>query len=479
MTWHNCAGRNQPRLEPVTAIRLRNVWKVYRLYASRREQIFDTLRLPRIFFGARKPPVQEFCALKDVNLEIRRGERIGVIGRNGAGKSTLLKLITGNFSPTSGEVEVNGTVQALLQMGLGFHPDFSGYENIRSALNYNGLSGEELEAAIEDVIDFVELGEFLHQPMKTYSLGMQSRLQFAAATAIKPDILIIDEILGAGDAYFSGKSSHRIQNLALSGCTLLLVSHSMSQVLQFCEKAVWLDRGEIRAEGDTLSVVRAYEEYIERISHEKRVHQDGRVRMTVQAVGQETTQRDFPTPEWQRDRFAALLLQTRGNSLESNVGDLISRWPGEPGLRVGRVGVLDEHGSPTGTVCQGQGLSFEVEMVAEKTGYFECRVVVLLMTLDGIAVTRHLSEVLTFDLEAGDRQIVRLHYAETQLAAGEFVFSVGLFKQYDPDDVTSAIRYEILSRSFRLKVIPKHPSEPAIFHHPAEWLVCQTIKALS
>ncbi|MBM3484537.1 MAG: ABC transporter ATP-binding protein, partial [Alphaproteobacteria bacterium] len=207
-------------------------------------------------------------ALKGISFELRKGERLAVIGRNGAGKSTLLKLFNENFQPTLGHIEVNGTVQALLHTGLGFFPDFTGYENLRSSLLYNGLSPGELEGAIAEIVDFVELGEFLHQPFKTYSLGMRSRLQFAAATAIHPDILLIDEVLGAGDAYFTAKSALRVKALTGSGCTLILVSHSMEQVLQFCERAIWLEAGAIVMDGLALPVVRAYEEYARRLEHE-------------------------------------------------------------------------------------------------------------------------------------------------------------------------------------------------------------------
>ena len=210
----------------------------------------------------------EFSALKNVSLTIGKGEQIGVVGRNGAGKTTLLKLLTGNFAPTTGKIAINGTVQALMQTGLGFHPDFTGEENLRSALTYNGLTGAQFKEALADAIEFVELDEFLQQPFKTYSLGMRSRLQFAAATAIHPDILIVDEVLGAGDAYFSGKSAARMKHLTSGGCTLLLVSHSMQQVSQFCQRCIWLEAGEMVMDGPALSVVRAYEEYTRRLEDE-------------------------------------------------------------------------------------------------------------------------------------------------------------------------------------------------------------------
>lgn len=242
-------------------IEARGVAKAYTLYPNATAQAADLLGLNRLFKW-RKTEFPEHLALHGIDLALARGERVGIIGRNGSGKTTLLKLISGMIAPSAGTIQVNGRVQALMQVGVGFHPDYSGLENIRASLLYTGLAPSELKAAEADIIEFCELGEFLAQPLKTYSLGMQARLQFACATAIKPEILIVDEILGAGDAYFSVKSNLRMQRLTKSGCTLLLVSHSMAQVLQFCERAIWIDGGKVRMAGTAKAVVKQYEEFM-------------------------------------------------------------------------------------------------------------------------------------------------------------------------------------------------------------------------
>lgn len=213
----------------------------------------------------RKTRGREFWALRNINLVVGKGERIGIIGRNGAGKSTLLKLLTGNLAPTEGQVNVNGTVQALLTSGGGFHPEFTGYENIRSSLVYQGLEPDQIENAVKEIAEFTELGDFLKQPFKLYSAGMQARLTFATATVLNPDILIVDEILGAGDAYFFGKSIERMKSLVMSGATVLIVSHAMDQISRFCEKAIWVDRGKIVYRGSSLDTIAAYEEYIHKL----------------------------------------------------------------------------------------------------------------------------------------------------------------------------------------------------------------------
>lgn len=243
------------------AISLRGVGKMYKLYPSKGAHLVAALGGDRLLPRARTR-AREFWALRGIDLHLQRGQRVGVIGRNGAGKSTLLKLITGNLAPSEGTIEVHGEVRALIDAGGGFHPEFTGYENIRSALIYQGFRPSEIRAAEQDIADFTELGEFLDQPFKTYSLGMQTRLTFATATAIKPDILIVDEILGAGDAYFLSKSTERMRELVSGGATVLLVSHSLDQVMMFCDEAIWIDRGRIVERGPSLEVCKAYEKHI-------------------------------------------------------------------------------------------------------------------------------------------------------------------------------------------------------------------------
>src|SRR5262245_33479982 len=254
------------------AIRLTAVGKRYTLYPSPAEGACDALGLSWLLPGRRKR-WRHFWALRNITLTLPRGARVGIIGRNGAGKSTLLKLITRNVDPTEGEVEVIGEVQALLQAGTGMHPEFTGRQNIEAALTYQGLSGPEVREAIADIIDFTELGQFLDQPFKNYSTGMQARLAFAAATVVKPDILIVDELLGVGDGYFLSKSTERMRKLIESGASVLLVSHSMEQIVRFCGQAIWMDRGQIVRQGDALEVVKEYERYL-RLLEERRLKAD-------------------------------------------------------------------------------------------------------------------------------------------------------------------------------------------------------------
>ena len=247
-----------------TAIEAHHLCKSYKLFRSRKERILDALGLHWAMPGIGEPP--QFVALSDINIRVAAGERVGVIGRNGAGKSTLLKIISGIIAPTSGSLEISGSVQALMQIGLGFHPDFTGRENIRASILYNGLPPDMRRQAETEITDFVELGAFLDQPLRTYSMGMRSRLQFACATAINPDILIIDEVLAVGDVNFIEKCKARIRQLTSNSCTMLLVSHSMPQITDFCDRAIWIEAGTVRMDGDAESVAAAYQSFMAELS---------------------------------------------------------------------------------------------------------------------------------------------------------------------------------------------------------------------
>lgn len=237
-----------------TAIEVANVSRVFRRYQHPRYRIMELFGLP-----IPKNGYDEFQALGDINLTVGRGERVALIGRNGAGKSTLLSIICGRLQPSSGEVRVNGRIQALMELGTGFHPDFTARENVIATLAMNGITGRKARGMVDDVIDFAELEEFQDQPVKTFSAGMYARLAFSASTAIEPDILIIDEVLGAGDAYFASKSAERMRRLTIdTGATVLFVSHDMSSVERLCERAIWIDHGRSIMEGSALQVSKAY-----------------------------------------------------------------------------------------------------------------------------------------------------------------------------------------------------------------------------
>jgi ABC-type polysaccharide/polyol phosphate transport system ATPase subunit len=201
----------------------------------------------------------EYLALREVSVQVKRGEVFGIVGRNGAGKSTLLKVVSRVLCPTAGRVWVSGWVAPLLELGAGFHPELTGRENIFLNGTLLGHTRREIQARFEQIVDFAELDEFIDAPLRTYSTGMSARLGFAVATAWEPDILILDEVLGVGDESFQRKCQSKLASFREAGTTVLLVSHNMEQVKAMCHRALWLDRGVIRGIGRAEEIVQQYQ----------------------------------------------------------------------------------------------------------------------------------------------------------------------------------------------------------------------------
>ena len=211
-----------------------------------------------------KSETMEIHALKNISFEISKGDRVGIIGFNGAGKSTLLKLLAGVYYPTEGTIETKGKIAPLLELGAGFDPNFTGKANIFLNGAFLGFSEEFLNEKYDEIVEFSELGDAINYHVKTYSSGMRAKLGFSVATIVEPDILILDEVLSVGDIKFRRKSSDKIKSLINSGITVLLVSHSLSQIKDLCNKAIWIDNGELRMMGDVNEVC---DEYVKAASH--------------------------------------------------------------------------------------------------------------------------------------------------------------------------------------------------------------------
>ena len=244
------------------AIVIDNVSKQFRKTVRRHHTTLKT-EIIRWFRKGRRPLPHTFIqSLDGVSLRVPQGQTMGIIGRNGAGKSTLLKIITGIYSPTSGTVEVNGRISALLDLGAGFHPDFSGRENILINGIILGMSRSEIRTRMPAIIDFSELADFIDEPVRTYSSGMYMRLAFSVATHVDPDILLIDEILAVGDEHFSHKSRAKMNEFKKGGKTIVLVTHDLNTVHRWCDQAVWIDAGRIRAVGIPSEVVTKYRDAV-------------------------------------------------------------------------------------------------------------------------------------------------------------------------------------------------------------------------
>jgi ABC-type polysaccharide/polyol phosphate transport system ATPase subunit len=238
------------------AIALENVSKSYRLWG--RGSQFATLKSALLKRDVKIAPEASVAALRNLSFAVDRGEAFGVIGRNGSGKSTLLKLISGILKPTSGSVNVNGRIAALIELGAGFHPEITGRENIYINGIMLGLTRRDVEERFDRIVEFSGISDFLDQPVKTYSSGMYVRLGFAVAVHVDPDILIIDEVLSVGDEEFSARCVAKIQEMKYRGVTLIFVTHQLDQVRTLCDRALWLDHGQLEAIGDPMRVVDAY-----------------------------------------------------------------------------------------------------------------------------------------------------------------------------------------------------------------------------
>ncbi len=232
-------------------LEINNISKVFKNYTNEWQRVFS-------WFGLKIKPIEEHHILKHINFSIVAGEAIGIIGQNGAGKSTLLKIIAGTLKPTAGNIQFNGRISAILELGMGFHPDLTGRQNAYHAAGMMGFTPSEIDAVIEDIEQFAEIGEYFDQPVRTYSSGMQMRVSFGVATMYRPEILIVDEALSVGDSYFQHKSFDRIRQFQQQGTTLLIVSHDKAAIQAICSRAILLEKGTVIKDGNPETVMDFY-----------------------------------------------------------------------------------------------------------------------------------------------------------------------------------------------------------------------------
>lgn len=402
----------------VSVLQVQDLGKEYRLYASPRS------RLKALLTG--RPTHRSHWALRGVSFELRRGQCLGVIGNNGAGKSSLLKMLAGTMHPSTGLLQRQGRVTAILELGAGFHPDFTGRDNLYFGGSLIGIDAQAMRALESEIVAFSELGEAIDRPVKTYSSGMAVRLAFALVTAVEPDLLIIDEALAVGDQHFQKKCVERIEQFRRNGCTILFCSHSLYHVRQLCDATLWLDKGAQQAFGPTEEVLAAYEAFV-------RAQEGGDAAPSAGAAAA-AAQGDAP--------------RTSGQPA-----------PGTAGIVSVDVAQLDSSAVP---VLQGPDL--EVTVVAQ-TPDGECPSIgVMLEQAHGVGIT----SVTTHNDGASPQPLgqglwrARVRFPALAVHTGEYVLSVYLF------DSQGLVVYEQWMRCVHFRHVYAQ-SMPGLVRLPHEW----------
>ena len=412
-----------------TAISVRHLSKMYKLYRSRPFRLLDFMGLR---LGKADRYFEEFWALQDVSFDIVRGSTVGVVGRNGAGKSTLLKVLSGVSAPTRGEVTLNGRTSALLELGTGFHPDLTGHENIFASGLYLGLDRQTMEVLYDQIVDFAELGPFLHQPVRTYSTGMHLRLAFSVASSVPAEIQVIDEVLGVGDMYFFGKCLQRFRRFQEEGRTTVLVSHDQATVLRVCTRCLWIERGAIVADGTPLEVIMAYNQsiYEERDRHEPAA-------MSVSGLD-------------------------LGRSRELRASNAV---------QISGVEFTDAAGVPARFFAMGKTLVVRVGYVSREV-LRDAVVAVVVYRADNVTVCNAISSMDGVTLElSGGVGAIEVVFERLMLAPGEYTVGVGIYPSLDLADTHSVQHAAIWHKpaSFVVHRPVGVALELGVVRHPVRW----------
>ncbi len=368
-------------------------------------------------------------ALSDIGFNVSKGERVGLVGRNGAGKSTILKLLAGNFPPTTGQLVINGSVYCLFPGAVSFSFEQSAEENARQYLSYLGLPPKELQARIDEIREFTELGEYFYQPTKNLSLGMRVRAEFAVATAQSADVIIIDEVLGAGDIYWSEKIAQRMEKMCANGTTLLLVSHSLSQVNRYCERAVWIERGEVVMDDLAFEVTKRYESFLERLSWQTDDIEDKS--LEIENVGAEM-----------------------GSEVLSESGQTVTRWPGRGDVIIAGVWInekADTYFSISNTVTP---IKIRLALRALKAGEFCLRYLITFWNDTGkrVAVIENILDVVSLRVEQIHNVIVSRD--SISLLHGKYHMTVTVSDAVMAQETTNefAVRQDVIYKSFIFEI---------------------------
>lgn len=444
------------------AISVRNVSKMYPLYTDPKDRLKQSLwhALPQAFRGQPRRFYREFWALRNISLEVKRGETVGIIGRNGSGKSTLLQIIAGTLAPSSGEVQVNGRVAALLELSSGFNPQFTGRENVYLNGAILGFSREEMNERFDQIAAFADIGEFIDQPVKLYSSGMFVRLAFAVQACVEPDVLIVDEALAVGDIFFRQKCYRRLEALRDQGVSILLVSHSMIDVEQFCQHVLLLEQGNPLFQGGASEAVKRYY-LIQQKDHVKRPAKQRQTVASDKSANPSNNQDETWLPE---DAYLDI----------SKVDQISNGWAHCTG-----VAIYNSQGQPCRVFQQGETASFFYEF--EVLQDIEVPIGGLTIQNDkGVII--HGKNTLQYETEVPSQvaQGCRLRFRQDitlEIAIGEYSFTAGLamISRYDYEYRKEYSQADLNTKIIRLCHLPglgpftvalqRNGHSPQLTHH--------------
>ena len=397
------------------AVKTKNLSKLYHLYNKPIDRLKEALH------PFRKQYHHDFFALDNINFEIKQGETFGIIGRNGAGKSTLLKILTGVLTQTNGEIFVNGKISALLELGAGFNPEMTGMENVFFSGTIMGFEPEEMTSKLDDILEFANIGEFIDQPVKTYSSGMFARLAFAIAANVDPDILIVDEALAVGDFNFQSKCFARFKKLQESGKTIIFVSHDLNSVISYCTKAMLIEKGQHLITGNPKEVVDAYKRVLVGLPFDEK-ESDNR-------------------PETQIHNMHSTLEMKKNFNINENATSY-----GNGSADIIDYGIFDKKGNPSQKILSGEEITIAMTVCFNATvnkPIFACT----LKDVKGLDITG--SNTLFENIETGEVKEGEIRYIEfkfkNSLKPGGYFVSFGVTNYVAGDFVVYARAYDILT----------------------------------
>ena len=440
------------------AIKIKDVTKLYKLYDKPTDRLKESLGLTK------KQKYKEHYALHNVSFNVKRGECVGIIGTNGAGKSTILKIITGVLNPTAGEVAIDGRISALLELGAGFNMEYTGIENVYLNGTMIGFSKEEIDAKLQDILDFADIGDFVHQPVKTYSSGMFVRLAFAVAINIDPEILIVDEALSVGDVFFQLKCFKKFEEFKKQGKTILFVSHDLSSIERYCDKAILMDHGRNVAEGRPIDIINKYKKIMTGMTVAEMEEQENLRKEKIEASDAESKKAGAENSKTENESLVTSDVEgdsKNESAVTSDVrGDSFKRWRdylevnpnldeyGDGAAKLIDFGLFDEDGNITTTILKGSRFTIRSK-VEFKEDVDDPIFTYTFKTVKGqdITGTNTMFEKVSVGKASKGEIYVASFEQEMNLQGGEYLLSMSCTSFVDGELVAHDRLYDVLNIS--------------------------------